>query len=143
MTEKHYSNEENAGSMQPSPPTQSDVFAASAPFADQHFLGIDGFNVAGPLPLASPVSPQLEVEATCLDVHRSLSVYLDGELAIHQSNAVQRHLAVCGACQSAQAFQMQLRTTVASKAFDPMPSDVRTRITQALGFDQQFGDVEQ
>jgi len=30
---------------------------------------------------------------------------------------------------------MQLRTTVASKALDPMPEDVRKRITQALGFE--------
>lgn len=117
---------------------QSAVFAASDPFsaADQPFLGIDGFNPAGPLPLSSPLGPQAQsVEASCLDVHRSLAVFLDGELAISQANAVQRHLGTCGACQSAQAFQMQLRTTVASKALDPMPDDVRERITRALGFE--------
>lgn len=120
------------------PVNQADVFAASEPFsvADQPFLGIDGFNPGGPLPLSAPLGQaQQPVEASCLDVHRSLAVFLDGELAIAQANAVQRHLGTCGACQSAQAFQMQLRTTVASKALDPMPEDVRERITRALGFE--------
>ncbi len=120
------------------PVNQADVFAASEPFsaADQPFLGIDGFNPGGPLPLSAPLGQaQQPVEASCLDVHRSLSVFLDGELAIPQAQAVQRHLGTCGACQSAQAFQMQLRTTVASKALDPMPEDVRERITRALGFE--------
>jgi len=116
--------------------SQSDVFAAAEPFgaADQPFLGIDGFSPSGPLPLMSPL-PQQRIEATCGDVHRSLSFFLDGELAHQQANAVQRHLSVCGPCQSAQAFQMQLRTTVASKALDPMPADLRERISRALGLD--------
>ncbi len=119
------------------PVNQSDVFAHSEPFAsaDQPFLGIDGFNPAGPMALSSPLQQGCPVEASCLDVHRSLSVYLDGELAIPQANAVSQHLGTCGACQSAQAFQMQLRTTVAAKALDPMPEDVRKRITRALGFE--------
>lgn len=118
------------------PFSQSDVFAASDGFAGagQPFLGVDGFSPGGPMPLASPL-PQAELEASCLDVHRSLSVFLDGELAIPQANAVQRHLQGCGACTSAQAFQMQLRTTVANSALDPMPEDVRERITHALGFE--------
>lgn len=124
-------------------PSQSDVFAASMPFAsvEPPSLQIDGFNPAGPTPFASPM-PHNTTDATCLDVHRSMSVFLDGELPIHQSNAISQHLGTCGPCQTAQAFQMQLRTTVASKAFDPMPSDVRERITNALGFDQQFGNPE-
>jgi len=141
MTEMH-DNENVPGQQVPAPPTQSQVFAASDPFTDKPFLGIDGFNPAGPLPIVSPIPQHQQLEATCLDVHRSLSVYLDGELAFHQADAVRRHLAVCGACQSAQAFQMQLRTTVASKALDPMPADVRERITRALGIDQSFGDLD-
>lgn len=119
----------------PNQPSQSAVFAASDPFgaADGSFLGIDGFNPAGPMPLAAPLQ-QSSVDASCLDVHRSLSVFLDGELAAAQAHAVSHHLALCGPCKSAQAFQMQLRTTVASKALDPMPDDVRDRITKALGF---------
>jgi anti-sigma factor (TIGR02949 family) len=118
-------------------PSQSDVFAASQPFtaSSEPFLGIDGFNPAGPMPLVAPLQ-QSPIKASCLDVHRSLSVFLDGELTLPQANAVSAHLTVCGPCQSAQAFQMQLRTTVASKALDPMPEDVRARITQALGFEQ-------
>ena len=123
--------------MNPNEPSQSAVFAASDPFvaADTPFLGIDGFNPAGPLPLAGPLQ-QAPINASCMDVHRSLSVFLDGELALPQAQAVSQHLAVCGSCQSAQAFQMQLRTTVASKALDPMPEDVRARITRALGFSE-------
>jgi mycothiol system anti-sigma-R factor len=126
-------------------PSESDVFAASQPFTESTepspfgltalpFTGVDAFNPAGPVPAIEP-SPGTSVEASCLDVHRSLSVYLDGELALSQQNAVRSHLAVCGPCQSAQAFQMQVRTTVASKAFDPMPEEVRARITRALGFE--------
>lgn len=126
-------------------PSESDVFAASQPFAKSTepspfgltavpFAGVDAFNAAGPIP-AMEQSPGISIEASCLDVHRSLSVYLDGELAMTQQNAVRAHLSVCGPCQTAQAFQMQVRTTVASKAFDPMPEDVRARITRALGFE--------
>jgi anti-sigma factor (TIGR02949 family) len=126
-------------------PSESDVFAASQPFVKSTepspfgltaipFAGVDAFNAAGPIP-AMEQSPGTSIEASCLDVHRSLSVYLDGELAMTQQNAVRAHLSVCGPCQTAQAFQMQVRTTVASKAFDPMPEDVRARITHALGFE--------
>lgn len=117
---------------------QADVFASSEPFAaaGQPFLGIDGFNPAGPMPLVAPIGQaQQPLQASCLDVHRSLSVFLDGELAVPQANAVSAHLGSCGPCQSAQAFQMQLRTTVARSALDPMPEDVRERITRALGFE--------
>jgi len=136
MSENHETPEPQG--VDPSLVNQADVFAASDPFsvADQPFLGIDGFSPGGPLPLVSPIGQaQQPLEATCLDVHRSLSVYLDGELAIPQANAVSQHLGTCGACQSAQAFQMQLRTTVARSALDPMPEDVRERITRALGFE--------
>ena len=117
-------------------PSQSDVFAASAPYANagDGFVGIDGFHSGGPQPVYAPLN-QPGLQATCLDVHRSLTVYLDGELAPAQDAAVRAHLATCGSCQAAQAFQMQLRSTVAAKAFDPMPDDVRERITRALGFD--------
>jgi len=125
-------------------PSQSDVFAAAQPFtgpsgpayaaSSQPFLGVDAFNPSGPVPLMAPL-PEASLRASCLEVYRSLSVYLDGELALPQQNAVQSHLAVCGACQTAQAFQMQVRSTVALKALEPMPEDVRARITKALGFE--------
>lgn len=130
-------NPNNAG------PSQSDVFAAAQPFgepsgpahaaANEPFLGVDAFNPAGPVPLVS--LPDTSLQASCIDVHRSLSFYLDGELAVPQQTAVAAHLAVCGPCQTAQAFQMQVRSTVATKALDPMPEDVRARITKALGFE--------
>ena len=103
-------------------PSQSEVFAVSPPFASagDGFVGIDGFNPAGPQPVYAPLG-QPELQATCIDVHRSLSVYLDGELAPSQEAAVRAHIATCGSCQAAQAFQMQLRSTLAAKAFDPMP----------------------
>lgn len=125
-------------------PSQTDVFAAAKPFSDpsgpshaamgEPFLGVDAFNPTGPVPVMSPL-PEVSLEASCLDVHRSLSIYLDGELALPQQYAVSAHLAVCPPCQTAQAFQMQYRSTVAAKALDPMPEDVRARITRALGFE--------
>lgn len=128
MTQDHHE--------QPPSPSQSDVFATSTPFANagDGFVGIDGFNPAGPQPIFAPLG-QPDLQASCMDVHRSLSVYLDGELAPSQDAAVRAHIATCGACQTAQAFQMQLRSTLAKKAFDPMPDDVRERITRALGFE--------
>lgn len=137
-------SQRNAGESQRNTgPSQSDVFAAAQPFGEptgpahaamtEPFLGVDAFNPAGPVPLVS--MPNTALEASCLDVHRSLSFYLDGELAVPQQTAVASHLAVCGSCQTAQAFQMQLRSTVAAKALDPMPEDVRARITKALGFE--------
>lgn len=119
-----------------STPSQSDVFAASAPFANagDGFVGIDGFRPEGPQPVFAPLGQPVS-EASCIDVHRSLTVYLDGELAPSQQAAVEFHMGTCGSCQAARAFQMQLRSTVAAKVFDPMPDDVRDRITRALGFD--------
>lgn len=117
-------------------PNQDDVFAASPPFANagDGFMAVDAFNPGGPQVVSTPLG-QAPVEASCMDVHRSLGVFLDGELLPSQSAAVHQHLGVCGACQTAQAFQMQLRSTLATKAFDPVPDDVRARISKALGFD--------
>ncbi len=119
-------------------PSQDDVFAASPPFASAG----DGFvdtpvpgQIGTPGPHVSPTAPHLEQgQVTCLQIHANLGFYLDGELDQASSAAIQAHLGVCGACQTAQAFQMQFRSTVAAKALDPMPEDVRARITKALGF---------
>lgn len=135
---------QDAGHHEDIVPSQSDVFAASQPFtepagpahaaASHPFLGVDAFNPSGPIPLMAPL-PETPLQASCLEVHRSLSIYLDGELALPQQSAVQSHLAMCPPCQTAQAFQMQVRSTVAMKALEPMPDDVRARITKALGFE--------
>ncbi len=119
-----------------SQPSQDDVFAASPPFASagDGFVAVDAFHPDGPQ-VVSHFGGQAATTATCLDVHRSLGVYLDGELGPAQSAAVQQHLGTCGSCQTAQAFQMQFRSTLAAKALDPMPDDVRARITKALGFE--------
>lgn len=143
MSQDARNNDTSGRGQTPARPSQSEVFAAAQPFgepsgpahaaANEPFLGVDAFNPAGPVPLVS--MPDTTLQASCIDVHRSLSVYLDGELALPQQSAVAAHLAVCGACQTAQAFQMQVRSTVAAKALEPMPEDVRARITKALGFE--------
>lgn len=119
-----------------SQPSQDDVFAASPPFASagDGFVAIDAFNPAGPQVISAPLGNP-PAQATCIEVHRSLGVYLDGELAPSQSDAVRQHLGMCAACQTAQAFQLQFRSTLAAKALDPVPDDVRARISQALGFE--------
>ncbi len=119
-----------------SQPSQDQVFAASPPFASagDGFAVVDAFNPAGPQLVSSPHG-SAPPPATCLDVHGSLGMYLDGELSPALTASVQNHLGTCGSCQTAQAFQMQYRSTLAAKAFDPMPDDVRARITQALGFE--------
>lgn len=121
------------------PPTQDQVFAASPPFASAG----DGFvqlpAQAAPNAPVTPIPGALfgvadPGELSCIQVHTNLGLYLDGELSQAANAAMQNHLATCGACQTAQAFQMQLRSTLATKAFDPMPDAVRDRITKALGF---------
>ncbi len=116
-------------------PSQDAVFAASPPFASagDGFVAIDTGGLRGPEVPSSPLS-QAPGGMSCMEVHRNLGVYLDGELAPSQAAEIQQHLAWCGSCQTAQAFQMQYRSTLAAKAFDPMPDDVRARITKALGF---------
>lgn len=115
-------------------PSQDDVFAASPPFASagDGFAEVPGAQPAPHVPLA-PQGLQ-SGEVSCHQLHANLGIYLDGELDVTSNAAVQRHLGSCGACQTAQAFQMQFRSTLAAKAFDPMPDDVRARITKALGF---------
>lgn len=130
-------------------PTESEVFAASAPFdeagfssndgagsssVDEAFVGVDGFAPGGPLPAfgTGPVASS-DIRVSCIDVARALPYFLDGELTLTQSGGVANHLSSCPPCQSAQAFQMQLRTVVADKAIDLVPDHVRARIITALG----------
>lgn len=136
-------------------PTESDVFAASEPFStataapsggsfhtdafaagSEPFVGVDGFAPGGPLPsFGTDPGASGVVQATCLDVARGLPYFLDDELAPAQAEGVRGHLAGCPPCQSAQAFQMQLRSVVAERAIDPVPDQVRARIISALGLD--------
>ena len=138
-------------------PSESEVFAASEPFVSDvfgssddpfgsepfaggsdgigSFAGVDAFAPDGPVPMFGAAPTTSIHHATCIEVHRSLTFYLDGELAHGQELTVREHLRLCPPCQSAQAFQMQLRTVVARKAIDPIPDDARARILRALGFD--------
>lgn len=120
-----------------SQPSQDDVFAASLPFANagDGFAAVDAFDPGGPRVISSPFG-RAPAETSCGSVLNCLSMYLDGELGASETAAVQHHLGSCSSCQTAQAFQMQFRSTVAAtKALDPMPDDVRARITKALGFE--------
>ena len=125
-------------------PTEAEIFASSDPFgADQESPFGDGSQAfgpgapfggrAGPADLTSAHSAHLRV--TCFEVEHRLQVYLDGELPVPQHRALTAHLGACPPCQRAHTFQLQLRSVVATKAFDPMPEDVRARITRALGLD--------
>ena len=126
-------------------PTEAEIFASSDPFGvDQHSPFGDGSQAfgeraqafgdpVGPAALPSPHSAHLRV--TCFEVQHRLQVYLDGELPVPQHRALTAHLGACPPCQRAHTFQIQLRSVVATKAFDPMPEDVRARITRALGLD--------
>lgn len=120
-------------------PTEADIFANSDPFG------------SGPSPFDAGTSPYVEgaptigaatssfsatrADLSCIAVHRELEVFMDGELPAPQHRAVSEHLTACPPCQRVHTFQVQLRSVVAAKAIDPMPEDVRARITRALGFD--------
>lgn len=125
----------------PEQPSENDIFAASAGFGSAEtslFRGIDAFTGPGLQPRYAdePTAPiELPAQLSCADFQRSIPVLLDGELVPAQRQIVEAHLNSCLACQSARTFQTHLRTVVAEKALDPMPDDVRARITRALGFD--------
>ena len=126
-------------------PTEDEIFASSDPFgADTPSPFGDGsvaFGAASPSfgmptdPSPPPGPHAAHLRVTCFEVQHRLQVYLDGELPVPQHRAVTAHLGACPPCQRAHTFQIQLRSVVATKAFDPMPDDVRARITRALGFD--------
>lgn len=123
----------------PPDPTEAEIFAQSDPFGS----GPSPFGGSAVTPGAAASSPATEpsafaaqeAHASCIEVHRSLEVFIDGELSAPQHRAVTAHLTVCGPCQRVHAFQVQLRSVVATKAIDPMPDEVRARITRALGFE--------
>ena len=124
-------------------PSENDIFAMSDPFsgaAAEAFSGVDAFSPGGPIPVFAsapnaPIEMPDAVHASCLEIQGSIPFLLDGELTAMQQQAVQNHVDLCPPCQRAQMFQSQLRTVVAEKAIDPMPEDVRARITRALGFE--------
>lgn len=123
----------------PPDPTEAEIFAQSDPFGSGPSpfgapAMIPGTASSTPAPDSSGFAPRA-VHASCLEVHRSLEVFIDGELAAPQHRAVTAHLTVCGPCQRVHAFQVQLRSVVATKAIDPLPDEVRARITRALGFE--------
>ena len=121
-------------------PSEADIFATSDPFGS----GPSPFDTGGIPPYVdrdsasaatTPGFSALPADVSCVAVHRSLEVFMDGELPAPQHRAVTEHLTACPPCQRVHAFQVQLRSVVAAKAIDPMPEDVRARITRALGFD--------
>ena len=121
-------------------PSQAAVFAASEPFQAAKtfpdvrgpFIGVDGFSAEGPTPIFGTPKPLGAVEAGCLDIHRSLGFYLDGALTPAQDHAVRTHLVACPSCEGAQAFHMQLRTTVSQRSVDLAPQALRSKIAAAL-----------
>ena len=121
----------------PPDPTEAEIFAQSDPFGSGPSpFGGSATGLGAPAPSSQPSGfGPTPAHASCLEVHRSLAVFIDGELSAPQHRAVDAHLTSCGPCQRVHAFQVQLRSVVATKAIDPMPDDVRARITRALGFD--------
>lgn len=130
-------------------PNQNDVFASSNLFGTPNDLvggefadaaggfGFNAFQAMNP-PNFESVDAGIQLDRgtiSCLEVHHNLQFFLDGELSHAESEAMGQHLAMCPPCQSAQAFQMQLRTTIASKAVDPAPDMLKNKIASALGFD--------
>ncbi len=120
-------------------PTEADIFANSDPFGSgpspfdadtAPYAERDSATAA-----ATPSFSALRADVSCIAVHRSLEVFMDGELPAPQHRAVTEHLTACPPCQRVHTFQVQLRSVVAAKAIDPMPEEVRARITRALGFD--------
>ncbi len=125
-------------------PTEADIFASSdpfgtgqsSPFGDGSPTFGEGPSAFDATPAAPPPSPHsAHLRVTCFEVQHRLQVYLDGELPVPQHRALTAHLGACPPCQRAHTFQIQLRSVVATKAFDPMPADVKDRITRALGLD--------
>jgi len=67
-------------------------------------------------------------------IHRVYE-YLDGELTVWRRRAIARHLDECPPCAKGFVFEIELRRVIVSKCRDEVPTELRSRIADALGID--------
>ncbi len=82
----------------------------------------------------------VEHHGKCSDAVERLYHYLDGELDEARMAMVKRHLDECLPCLEAFDFEAELRQIVARKCREPVPEQLRVRITLAI--QAEFGSGE-
>ena len=73
----------------------------------------------------------------CEQALREIHGFLDGSITDDTREAIRTHLADCPPCGDAYGFEEELRGIVAAKATDPCPGELRARIADALGIEEQ------
>jgi mycothiol system anti-sigma-R factor len=69
---------------------------------------------------------------TCSDAVRQLWDYLDDAVDEADRQAIEEHLDVCKRCCGEVEFAHELRSFLATHAFEDLPSDTKSRLTSFL-----------
>jgi mycothiol system anti-sigma-R factor len=67
---------------------------------------------------------------------------LDGEMTVFRRWQITRHLSRCAPCQNGYDFELELRQIVAKRCHEQMPTDLKQRITEALGLFESDGELD-
>lgn len=69
----------------------------------------------------------------CTDAVRQLWDYLDGAVGEADRRAIEEHLDVCKRCCGEAEFATELRGFLATNAYEELPDDTKSRLTDFLG----------
>ena len=68
----------------------------------------------------------------CTDAVRQLWDYLDGNVSAADRHAIEDHLDACKRCCGEAEFASELRSFLATNAYEDLPSETKTRLTGFL-----------
>lgn len=69
---------------------------------------------------------------SCTDAVRQLWDYLDGAVDEADRHAIEEHLDVCKRCCGEAEFATELRGFLGTHAYEELPKDTKTRLTNFL-----------
>lgn len=73
----------------------------------------------------------------CYQVRSQVFTYMDGELSVTEHREVMVHLDECPGCTRVVAFEVRVREVVAQRCCETAPREMRARVLQALGLDDE------
>jgi len=73
----------------------------------------------------------------CDKADRRMYSYLDGEITLWRRWFITRHLNRCPPCAKGYDFEIELRQVIASRCREQVPPELKVRIAQALGIEDQ------
>jgi len=68
----------------------------------------------------------------CEQALAELYTFLDGELTLEKRQAIARHLEGCNPCVEVFDFEAELRMVVSARCAEPVPEELRLRISHTL-----------